>query len=84
MKSSNRITPEDIKNVAKMSDKEMESKLKEIFSSGGNIKSILSGIDTETVKKQIQSKSPAELSKIVNNLEKIDPKLLEKIKNSIK
>ncbi len=84
MKSVNRVTPDEIKNISKMSDREIEKKLKDILSSSGNLKGILKGIDVETVKKQLQSKNAADLSKFINSLEKVDPQLLTKIKNSLK
>ncbi len=82
MKSVNKVTPEDIKNISKMSDKEIEGKLKSILESSGNLKSLLQNIDVETVRKQ--AKNSADLSKFINTLEKVDPKLLAKIKNSLK
>lgn len=85
MKPVNKITPDDIKKISKMTNEEIEAKLRGIMaSSEGGIKKMLSKVDVDGLRKQIQTKSAADISKLMSNLEKLDPGLLGKIKNSLK
>ena len=86
MKPVNKINADDLKKLASMSDGEIERKLKSVISStnGSALKSMLSNVDVNTIKKQLQGKSPESFSTLLNNLSKLDPSIIDKIKNSLK
>ncbi len=85
MKPANKITGDDIKKIASMSNVEIESKLKDIISGTekGAIKKMLSGVDAESLKKKIEKTNPKELEGFMGVLGKIDPSVIEKIKKSL-
>jgi|GEM_PF-2670389 len=86
MKPVNKISAEDLKKLAAMSDADIERKLKNVISStnGNALKSLLSNIDVASIKKQIQGKSPENFSKLIDTLGNLDDSLIEKIKNQLK
>ena len=85
MNSANKITGDDIKKISKMESGEIEKKLKGILadSKNGAIKKMLSGINVEGLKKKLQSSSKEELESFMDMLNKIDPSIIRKIKDSL-
>ena len=86
MNSNNKITHEDIKKISSMSKSELEQKLKSVFDSSKSsaIKKMLSGVDIESIKKKLKSSSKEEIEGLMGLLSKLDPSLINKIKNSLK
>ncbi|MBR6523917.1 MAG: hypothetical protein IKT39_04835 [Clostridia bacterium] len=85
MNNTNKITQEDIKKIASLSNSEIEKKLKEILSGSGNgaVKKMLSGVNVEGLKKKLQSSSKEEIDGFMGVLSKIDPSIIKKIKDSL-
>lgn len=82
MKNIENITNDDIKRVLKMSESEIEKRLSNIDSK--TFKSIVGDLNGADIKKQLSSKNPEDISKLINGLGKLNPSLLKKIKESIK
>lgn len=85
MKQPNKITPDDIKRVASLSDSEMKRKLNEISSSlsSSAVGKMLSDVNLDSLKNQIQTKNPDDLAKFINKLGKMDQGLVDKIKRTL-
>ena len=85
MKENNKITQEDIKKVASMSNSEIEKKLKAILadSKNGAMKKMLSGVNIDSFKKKMQSSSKEDIEKFMKILGKLDPSVISKIKDSL-
>lgn len=86
MNNNNKITQEDIKKITTMSKGEIEQKIKKIFSDSksGTVKKMLSGVDIEGMKKKLKSSSKEEIEGLMGMLSKLDPALINKIKDSLK
>lgn len=86
MANNNKISQDDIRKIASMSKSEIEQKLKTIFSDSKNsgVKKMLSGIDVESIKKKLQSSSKEELEGLAGIISKLEPGLINKIKDSLK
>lgn len=86
MNGNNKISNEDIKKITKMNNAEIEKKLKDILSDSKNgaVKKMLSGIDLNSMKKKLQSANPSEIDAMVSMLGKIDPAIINKIKDALK
>lgn len=82
MKNIENITNDDIKRVCNMSEKEIEQRLSAMDSKA--IKNIVGNLSGSDIKKQLSSKSPEEISKLLNGIGKLNPSLLKKIKDAIK
>ena len=81
----NKITQDDIKKITSMSNSEIEKKLKGILadSKNGAIKKMLSGVDFDSMKKKLQSSSKEDIEKFMGITSKLDPSLINKIKDSL-
>ena len=81
----NKITQDDIKKITSMSNSEIEKKLKGILadSKNGAIKKMLSGVDVDSMKKKLQSSSKEDIEKFMGITSKLDPSLINKIKDSL-
>lgn len=86
MNNNNKITHDDIKKITSMSKGEIEQKIKNIFSDSksGAVKKMLSGVDIEGMKKKLKSSSKEEIEGLMGMLSKLDPALINKIKDSLK
>lgn len=86
MNNNNKITHDDIKKITTMSKTEIEQKLKSVFadSKNGAIKKMLSGVDIEGMKKKLKNSSKEEIEGLMGLLSKLDPALINKIKDSLK
>ena len=82
MKNIENITNDDIKRVLNMSEQEIEKRLSAIDSKA--IKNIAGNLSGADIKKQLSSKSPDDISRLINGLGKLNPSLLKKIKEAIK
>lgn len=82
MKNIDNITNDDIKRVLSMSEKEIEKRLSAMDSK--TIKSIAGNLSGADIKQQLSSKSPEDISKLINGLGKLNPSLIKKIKEAIK
>lgn len=82
MKNIDNITNDDIKRVLSMSEKEIEKRLSAMDSK--TIKSIAGNLSGADIKKQLSSKRPEDISKLINGLGKLNPSLIKKIKEAIK
>lgn len=85
MNSANKITQDDIKKITSMSNSEIEQKLREILSGSKNgaLKKMISGIDIAAMKKKLESAGKSDIDKFMSGLGKIDPSLINKIKDAI-
>lgn len=86
MNKTTKITQEEIKKVASMSNSEIEKKLKSILGDSKNVavKKMLSGVDIESFKRKIQSSSKEEIDGIMGIISKLDPAIINKIKDSLR
>lgn len=86
MSNKNKISQEDIKKITTMSKSEIEQKLKTIFSDSKNsgLKKMLSGVDIESIKNKLKTSSKEELDGLIGIISKLDPGLINKIKDSLK
>ena len=86
MSNNNKISQEDIKKITSMSKSEIEQKLKTIFGDSKNngVKKMLSGIDVDSIKNKLKSSSKEELEGLIKVISKLDPGLINKIKDSLK
>lgn len=82
MKNIENITNDDIKRVLNMSEQEIEKRLSAMDSKV--IKNIAGNLSSADIKKQLSSKSPDDISRLINGLGKLNPSLLKKIKEAIK
>ena len=81
----NKISQEDLKKITSMSNVEIEKKLKGILSDSKNgaLKKMLSGVNVDALKKKLQSSSKEEIDSFMGVLSKLDPALINKIKDSL-
>ena len=86
MNNSNRINSDDIRRVASMPDEELKQKLSQLINSsnGSAIGKMLSNINIDALKKQLQTKNPNELAGFMNKLGNIDPSFINRLKDALK
>ena len=84
--NNNKITQEDIKKISSMSKTEIEQKLKSVFADTKNsaLKKLIAGIDAEGLKNKLKSSGKEELESLIGLVGKLDPSLINKIKDSLK
>lgn len=81
MKNIENITNDDIKRVINMSESEIEKRLAGMDSKA--IKNMVGNLSGADIKKHLASKSPEDISKLINGLGKLNPSLLKKIKDAV-
>ncbi|MFA7636891.1 MAG: hypothetical protein WCX81_03915 [Monoglobales bacterium] len=85
MNNTSKITQEEIRKVASMSNADIERKLKSILDGSKNsaMKKMLSGIDIESFKRKLQSSSKEEIESFMGIIGRLDPAIINKIKDSL-
>ena len=86
MNNSNRISSEDIRRVAEMSDEQLKEKLSQLSSgSGGSaLGKMLSNLNIDMLKKQLQTKNPDDLANLMNKLGSLDSSFVNRLKALLK
>ena len=86
MNNSNRISSEDIRRVAEMSDKQLKEKLSQLSSSSGDsaLGKMLSNLNIDMLKKQLRTKNPDDLANLMNKLGSLDSSFINKLKALLK
>ena len=86
MNNPNRISSDDVRRIASMSDEQLKQKLSELINSskGSALGKMLSNVNIDMLKKQIQSKKPDELAGFMNKLGSIDSSFINRLKDTLK
>ena len=86
MNNSNRISSEDIRRVAEMSDEQLKEKLSQLSSSSGGsaLGKMLSNLNIDMLKKQLQTKNPDDLANLMNKLGSLDSSFVNRLKALLK
>ena len=86
MNNSNRISSEDIRRVAEMSDEQLKEKLSQLSSSSGGsaLGKMLSNLNIDMLKKQLQTKNPDDLANLMNKLGSLDSSFVNRLKTLLK
>ncbi len=86
MNNSNRISSEDVRRVAEMSDEQLKEKLSQLSSSSGGsaLGKMLSNLNIDMLKKQLQTKNPDDLANLMNKLGSLDSSFVNRLKALLK